>query len=172
VTFTAPSALSLIALLTVAQAPSRDQAIVPTSGTATLSGVVMNDETPAQPVRRAIVVLAGDGLRPSRGAVTDDDGRFSFSGLPAGRFTITASRASFVTSMYGATRPGRPGTAVVRRRRRAGHRHCREAVARRSRRWGHPRRDRSASRRNRGTGAAGPWRRAARDPLEQWRDDE
>lgn len=109
----APSVVVLIVLLILPQVPPRDQAVVPTSGTATLSGVVMNDEAPPQPVRRAIVVLAGDGLRPSRGAVTDDEGRFSFTGLPAGRFTITASRASFVTSMFGATRPGRPGTAVA-----------------------------------------------------------
>ena len=92
--------------------PARDAVLPPTTGTAIVSGVVVNDEEPAQPVRRAIVVLAGDGLRPSRGAITDDAGRFVFSELPRGQFTITVSRASFITSMYGAKRAGRPGTPI------------------------------------------------------------
>jgi hypothetical protein len=77
-----------------------------------VSGIVVNDETPAQPVRRAVVVLAGNGLRPSRGAITDDAGRFAFSELPSGQFAITVSRASFITSVYGAKRAGRPGTPI------------------------------------------------------------
>ena len=32
--------------------------------------------------------------------------------LPAGRFTLTASKAGFVDMTYGAKRPGRPGTAI------------------------------------------------------------
>ena len=92
--------------------PARDAVLAPTTGTASVSGTVVNDETPAEPVRRAVVVLAGNGLRPSRGAITDDAGRFAFSDLPSGQFTITASRASFVTSMYGAKRGGRPGTPI------------------------------------------------------------
>ena len=94
-------------------APARDTLVNPTKGTATVSGVVLNDEEPSEPVRRTTVVLAGDGLRPSRGAITDDEGRFTFTDLPAGQFTITVSRASFITSMYGAKRPGRPGTPIA-----------------------------------------------------------
>ena len=66
--------------------PARDAVLPPTNGTASVSGIVVNDETPAKPVRRAVVVLAGSGLRPSRGAITDDAGRFVFSELP--RWTI------------------------------------------------------------------------------------
>jgi hypothetical protein len=95
------------------QAAPRDAVITPTSGTASISGIVVNDEERPQPVRRAIVTLVGDELRPSRGAVTDDDGRFAIGNLPAGRFTLTVSRASYVTSVYGAKRPGRPGTPIV-----------------------------------------------------------
>src|SRR5262245_27858934 len=105
---------ALIAAVAFQQAaPARDAALAPTTGTASLSGVVINDENPSQPVRRAIIVLAGDGLRPSRGAITDDAGRFTFAELPPGQFTITVSRASFITSMFGAKRPGRPGTAIT-----------------------------------------------------------
>ena len=95
------------------QAPARDATLPPTKGTATVSGVVVNDDDPTQPVRRAIVVLAGEGLRPSRGAITDDAGRFTFSEIPRGQFTISVTRASFITSMYGAKRAGRPGTPIT-----------------------------------------------------------
>jgi hypothetical protein len=64
-------------------------------------------------VRRAVVTVVGPGLVPSRSAITDDDGRFAIERLPAGRFTISVSRASFITSIYGAKRPGKPGTPVV-----------------------------------------------------------
>ena len=94
------------------QAPARDAVLVPTTGTATISGVVVNDDDRPQPVRRAVVTLTGQDLRPSRGAVTDDEGRFTIANLPAGRFTLTASRASYITSVYGAKRPGRPGTPL------------------------------------------------------------
>lgn len=94
------------------QTPARDAAFVPTTGTATISGVVVNDDDRPQPVRRAVVTLTGPDLRPSRGAVTDDEGRFTIANLPAGRFTLTVSRASYITSVYGAKRPGRPGTPL------------------------------------------------------------
>lgn len=94
--------------------PTRDAATVaPTTGTASIAGTVVDDQERAAPVRRAIVTVAGPGLVPSRSAITDDDGRFTIERLPAGRFTITVSRASFITSTYGAKRPGRPGTPVV-----------------------------------------------------------
>jgi hypothetical protein len=113
VTFATVFLLLHVALATAAQQPPAPEArLTPTTGTASVSGVVVNDDEPAQPVRRAIVVLAGDGLRPSRGAITDDLGRFEFSGIPRGQFTITVSRASFITSVYGAKRPGRPGTPI------------------------------------------------------------
>jgi uncharacterized protein (DUF2141 family) len=108
------AALVLIALTWAQQAPPpRDAEIKPTIGTSTISGVVVNDDDRPQRVRRAIVTLTGSDLRPSRGAITDDAGRFSIGNLPAGRFTLTVAKASFVTSVYGAKRPGRPGTPIA-----------------------------------------------------------
>lgn len=92
--------------------PVRDGAEQPGVGTASISGQVVNDEEQPKPVRRAIVTLTGPDLRPSRGAITDDEGRFTIANLPAGRVTLTVTRASFITSVYGAKRPGRPGTAI------------------------------------------------------------
>src|SRR5687768_10847202 len=79
-------------------------------GTARLSGVVVDERDSA--VRRAIVTLNGGALTRSRSAVTDDEGRFEFTGLPAGQFSLSASRAAYVTSSYGSKAPGRPGTPL------------------------------------------------------------
>ena len=106
-------ACGLTASAATQQAPARDAAFVPTTGASSISGVVVNDDERPQPVRRAVVTLTGPDLRPSRGAVTDDEGRFTIANLPAGRFTLTVSRATFVTSVYGAKRPGRPGTPIT-----------------------------------------------------------
>jgi hypothetical protein len=74
--------------------------------------VVTTDETP-QPVRRAIVALSGGPLALSLNAITDDKGQFEIADVPAGRFTISASRASYVTIAYGASAPGRVGVPLV-----------------------------------------------------------
>ena len=106
--------LVLVLIVAIAQAqPVRDAIVQPTVGTASISGQVVNDEEQPKPVRRAIVTLTGSDLRPSRGAITDDEGRFAFANLPPGRVTLTVTRASFITSVSGAKRPGRPGTAIA-----------------------------------------------------------
>ena len=92
---------------------ARDTAKPPATGTASISGVVVDDQEPARPVRRAVVTLTGTGLHPSRGAITDDEGRFALRDLPAGRFMLKAERGGFITSVYGARRPGRAGTGIA-----------------------------------------------------------
>ena len=80
---------------------------------ARIAGVVVTtDETP-QSVRRAIVTLSGGPLALSLNAITDDEGRFEIADVPSGRFTISASRASYVTIAYGASAPGRAGVPIV-----------------------------------------------------------
>jgi len=83
------------------------------SGTGRIGGVVLTDGPSPQPIRRAIVNLTAADAPLGQSAISDDAGRFEFTALPAGRFTLTASRASFLTGAYGAARPGRPGTAVA-----------------------------------------------------------
>jgi hypothetical protein len=72
-------------------------------------GGVANDAAPM-----ASGTPAGQSLMFSmnRTAVTDARGRFSFEMLPAGRFTLNASRQQFVTASYGQKKPGRPGTPI------------------------------------------------------------
>jgi Carboxypeptidase regulatory-like domain len=92
------------------QGQARDNTQTPV-GTASVSGGV-SLEGSAAPVRRARVTLSGGGLRGGRSVITDDKGQFTFSALPAGRFTMTASKPGYVTIAYGAKAPGQPGTPI------------------------------------------------------------
>lgn len=80
-------------------------------GTASISGSVVSATTGA-PVRRARVNLSGSELGGARSTITDDEGTFTFVAVPAGRFTLTASKPGFVNMSYGAKQPGRPGTPL------------------------------------------------------------
>ncbi len=92
------------------QAQQRDNLNQPI-GTASISGTVFTEGL-GTPVRRARVTLTGAELRGGRSTVTDDEGRFNFVALPAGRFTLTASKAGYVNIAYGAKQAGRPGTPI------------------------------------------------------------
>jgi hypothetical protein len=95
------------------QTPTRDTVVPPTTGTASVSGVVTVDEQALRPVRRVVLTLSGGGMRVGRVTVSDDDGRFFFGDLPAGRFNLTGAKPGFVTSHYGARRLWRgPGTPI------------------------------------------------------------
>jgi len=114
---------SPLASAAAAQTPARD-AVRPltaplATGTAVLAGVVMSDEAESRPIRRATVMI-GDNANMSGGrlTVTDDQGRFRFSGLPAGRYVVGSMKPGFVPAAYGTRRPMRPGepqtgTAIV-----------------------------------------------------------
>src|SRR3954469_6620451 len=68
------------------------------AGTAAVSGRVVSAE--GAPLRRTQVMLLGMGAG-GRSALTDSDGRYSFSGLAAGRYTIRASRSGYLGLSYG-----------------------------------------------------------------------
>jgi hypothetical protein len=75
------------------------------TGSASLGGVVVSRDD-GRPIARATVVLGGAG---STGLTTftDDAGRFVFDGLPGGSFTLSASKASWLTMAFGQSEPGR-----------------------------------------------------------------
>jgi hypothetical protein len=91
------------------QGQARDRAAIP-QGTASIAGRVLTADT-GRPVKRARVVVSGGG-RGGRSAATDDQGRYAVTGLPAGNYTITASRAGFVDAIFGQRRPLQPGAPV------------------------------------------------------------
>ncbi len=94
------------------QAPPRDAAQATPMGTASLAGTVVETDGKT-PVRRARVVVAPDGRAPIGWSTsTDDAGRFEITGLAAGRYTITAMKAAWIDSVFGATSVGGKGTAI------------------------------------------------------------
>src|SRR6187431_2657899 len=102
-------AIALVALR--AQTTPRDaaQSIAPPAGTGVIGGTVKDNN--GDPVRRCTVTITGD-MRLERMTVADDEGRFSFTSLPSGRFTITATKAGYPEMSYGAKRPFRTGSGV------------------------------------------------------------
>jgi hypothetical protein len=78
--------------------------------TAVITGVVSVQG--GGPLRRARVNLTAPELRGGRTTMTGDQGEYTFSALPAGRYTITASKPSYIDTRFGAKKPGRPGTPV------------------------------------------------------------
>ena len=81
-------------------------------GTASIVGTVVVLGTGA-PARHARVSLSGDTVR-GRSVTTDDQGRYAFAALPAGRFTLSASKPGHLNVSYGQRVPGsgRPGTPI------------------------------------------------------------
>jgi hypothetical protein len=91
----------------------------PAAGTASISGSVTVART-GEPARRVRMSVSGGGsipggeMRLSRNATTDEHGRFFIPSLPAGRYTLSASKPGHVTISYGQRQAGsgRPGTPI------------------------------------------------------------
>ena len=91
--------------------PPRDQSAQAT-GTARIRGTVVASDD-GRPLRRATVRVVAPELREPRSTVTDLSGRYEIADLPAGRYTVTASRAGFVTINHGQTRPNEMGRPMA-----------------------------------------------------------
>ena len=100
----------LLSALAAAQQPARDQQGLPLQpGTARVAGIVVDTSSPPQPLRRVILTLVGPELTDPRATISDDEGRFVFDGLPAGRFTLSGTKPAYLAGSYGSVKPGRPG---------------------------------------------------------------
>ena len=81
----------------------RDPRAAMVGGTAVIRGRVTAADT-GVPMRRATVMISGPG---QRGTYTDTEGRYTFTGLPAGSFAVSASpgnhRPTYHTIAFGAT---------------------------------------------------------------------
>jgi protocatechuate 3,4-dioxygenase beta subunit len=122
-----PAVVLLLALTAAAtsqarQRPGRD--VAPPrrpAGTASLAGHVLSVET-GRPVARARVSISlqlpnsRDGAAPQGGAafatLTDHAGAFIITDLPAGEYTLTAAKTSYLSMAYGARQPQRPGKRI------------------------------------------------------------
>ena len=88
----------------------RDSGIADKKGTAVIKGHVRSAE--GRPLRRTSIAVRGPGLTNGRTASTGLDGEYEIRELPAGRFTITASRGGYLRAEYGQRQYGDQGTPV------------------------------------------------------------
>jgi hypothetical protein len=72
-------------------------------GTSIIRGLVTSDT--GTPVRRAQVRANIGGMPGARVTSTDADGRYELRDLPAGRWSLSASKPGFVTQRFGQRRP-------------------------------------------------------------------
>lgn len=82
------------------------------TGTARLSGRIIASDT-GRPVKNARVILTAQGVRGRMSAMTDDSGLYQIADLPAARYTLSVSKAGYVTIQYGQRRPRQPGTLIT-----------------------------------------------------------
>jgi hypothetical protein len=80
-------------------------------GTAMIRGQIVAADN-GGPIRRAQVRITSPEAREGRVATTDAQGRFEIKELPAGRYTMTASKGGFVSLQYGQRRPTESGTPI------------------------------------------------------------
>jgi hypothetical protein len=86
--------------------PPRDQ-----SSVAKIQGAVVASDD-GRPLRRVIVRVSAPEMREPRSTTTDLSGRYEIADLPAGRYTVNASRAGFVSISHGQTRPNEMGRPI------------------------------------------------------------
>ena len=95
--------------------PARDTPAQPTtassSPSARLSGRVVAADT-GRAIKRSRVFISAAELPGGRATLTDDNGAYDFSELPAGRYTINASKSGYIQLSYGQRRPLLAGTPV------------------------------------------------------------
>jgi hypothetical protein len=83
----------------------------PVTGTAIIRGTVVAADN-GQPLRKVQVrAISMDG-RGGGITSTNAQGRYEIKDLPAGRFSLAASKGVYVTMSYGAKRPSDPGTPI------------------------------------------------------------
>jgi protocatechuate 3,4-dioxygenase beta subunit len=102
--------VSIVAPAARAQAPARDTK-APQTGTAIIKGRVTSAENGA-PLRRVRLVLSAPALSRPFYAATDAQGRYEFTELPAGRYTLSASKNTYVTLQYGQRRAFESGKPI------------------------------------------------------------
>ncbi len=90
------------------QAPPRDPTVPVVKGTGAIQGKVTAAEG-GRALRRVQISLSSPDLGEAKTMSTNSQGVFEFTELPAGRYTLTASRAGYLRLAYGQRRPGESG---------------------------------------------------------------
>lgn len=112
-----PSVLVLLLMLPspllaqISGVRDRAQANVVRTGTATIQGRVINAES-GRPFRLARVMAMAPELGDGRVTSTDENGVFEFTQLPAGHYSLSASKTGYIAVNFGQRRPLRPGRPI------------------------------------------------------------
>lgn len=92
--------------------PRRDRpAETAAAGTARLAGRVIAADT-GRPLKRARVSIQLTEGRLTKAAVTDENGRFTVPSLPAGKYSVSATKTGYVTMAAGQRRALRAGIPI------------------------------------------------------------
>src|ERR1035437_6189059 len=95
------TALSLFGAraLTVAQTPGIPQAALPASGYR-IAGTIVS-KTDGHPLARArVTVRDAKAPRKFESVVTSEDGKFEFTGVPAGKYDLNGAKRGFISASY------------------------------------------------------------------------
>lgn len=92
------------------QAPPRDVS-AQVKGTASIKGKVVGADG-GRPIRRVQISVTSRELTESRSVSTNSQGVFEVGALPAGRYTLSASRGGYLRLQYGQRHPGESGRPI------------------------------------------------------------
>jgi hypothetical protein len=104
----APLHPPLLAQNRPAQTPARDTPAAPATGTGVIRGRVTEAGTD-RPIARVDVRAISPVIPQPRAVTTDASGQYEITGLPPGRFVVSATKTSYLTASFGATRAMGPG---------------------------------------------------------------
>jgi len=104
------AALLMLPVPALPQPPARDNA-APASGTARIRGRVV--ESPSNRPLSRVEIRAGSGTGAQAGALTDAEGRYELTDLPAGTYTVSATRANYIRTSWGEQRAEGPGKRIT-----------------------------------------------------------
>jgi hypothetical protein len=92
------------------QPPARDN-IAPAIGTASIRGRVV--EVPSGRPLSKVEIRAGSGTGSQASGLTDAEGRYELPNLPAGTYTVAATKANYVRTAWGEQRAEGPGKRMT-----------------------------------------------------------
>jgi hypothetical protein len=92
------------------QAPARDPN--GPKGTGGIKGKIVAADS-GRALRRVQINLSSPDFSEARSMSTTAQGTFEFKDLPAGRYTLSATRSGYIRLQYGQRRPGEPGRPIT-----------------------------------------------------------